>query len=314
MRLVFMGTPEHALPCLEALLEAGHEVVGVCCPPDRPAGRGRRPQEPAVKRLAAQRGLAVFQYPSLRAADAQEGLRALRPEALVVAAYGKLLPKEILGIPSLGSLNVHPSLLPRHRGPSPVVTAILEGDEVTGVTVMLLDEGMDTGPILAQREAPVREEDTTPSLTARLFRLGAALLVEVLPRWARGDLQPRRQDEARATNTRLVRKEDGQVDWRAPAVRIERRIRAYQPWPGTYTWWRGSLLKVLQAEALPGAVVGAEPGQVVDLEGHQREPIVVATGEGLLLLQRVQLEGKRPVDMEEFLRGHAGFTGSRLPS
>jgi len=309
MRLVFMGTPDYAVPCLAALLEAGHQVLAVYTSPDRPRGRGRRLEPPPVKAFAQERGLPVHQPPSLRLPQAQEGLASLGPQAIVVAAYGKILPPQVLRIPPLGCLNVHPSLLPRHRGPSPVVTALLEGDAVTGVTVMLLDEGMDTGPILAQREEPILPEDTTPTLTERLFRLGAVLLVETLPRWAAGELTPRPQDPARATVTRLVRKEDGLIPWGASAERIARMVRAYQPWPGAYTRWRGQLLKVHQAEPLSPGHPRGRPGEVLFLEGRGA---VVVTGEGLLRLQRVQLEGKRPMAVEEFLRGHPAFIGSRL--
>lgn len=308
-----MGTPSYAVPVLEALLGAGHRVAGVYTQPDRPAGRGLRPEAPPVKRYALERGLAVFQPQSLRSPGALEELRALAPRAIVVAAYGKFLPPEVLRLPPLGCLNLHPSLLPRHRGPSPVQAAILEGDEVTGVSIILLDEGMDTGPILAQVEEPIRDTDTAATLTERLFNIGARLMVETLERWDRGLLSPTPQDHARATVTRRIAKEDGEMDFSRPAVYLWRMVRAYQPWPGAYTRWEGRLLKVL--EALPLEAQGeAPPGTVVALPRGSPAPVGVVAGRGVLALLRLHLEGRRPLPAEEFLRGHPRFIGARLPS
>jgi len=313
MRLVFMGTPDYAIPVLSALLEAGHEVVGVYTQPDKPAGRGREVVPPPVKRYALERGLPIFQPPSLRQPKAVDALRALAPEAIVVSAYGKLLPPEVLHLPPLGCLNLHPSLLPRWRGPAPIVFTLLEGDSVTGVTIILLDEGMDTGPILAQVQEPVRPDDTARTLTERLFRLGAGLMVETLERWGRGEVTPQPQDEARATVTRLIRKEDGRMDFSLPAVRLERMVRAFDPWPSAWTTWKGKVLKVLRAVVVD-APAPTGPGEVVALPPGGPAPVAVGTGEGLLGLLRLHLEGGRPLEAEAFLRGHRDFVGSRLPS
>ena len=308
LRVVFMGTPSFAAPVLSGLLDAGHEVAGVYTRPDRRAGRGRRLLAPEMKSFAAERGLPVLQPPSLREEEAQRILAALSPELMVVAAYGLLLPPAVLDIPPLHCLNIHPSLLPRHRGPSPVAAAIMEGDEETGVTVMRLDEGMDTGPIVARRSARIDGEETGETLTARLFQMGADLLVDTLPAWSKGEIEPQPQDEALATVTPRLSREDGDIDWSLPAVRTARQVRAYHPWPGAYTTWGGRSLKVIEAAAREAGGVG-EPGRVVSL-GRGR--MGVATGEGVLELWRVQLEGRSAVDAAGFLAGHPGAVGSVL--
>ncbi|MFN3975053.1 MAG: methionyl-tRNA formyltransferase [Dehalococcoidia bacterium] len=313
MRLVFMGTPAFAIPVLEALLTAGHQVVGVFTQPDKPAGRGRQPEPPPIKVWAQGKGLPVFQPPTLRRAEAQETLRRLAPDAVIVAAYGKILPPEVLNIPPLGCLNLHPSLLPRYRGPSPVPAAILNGDAVTGVTVMLMDAGLDTGPLLAQREEPIRDEDTAHTLTERLFLLGASLMVETLERWARGGISPLPQDPVQATTTPLLTKEDGWLDFAHSAERLWRAVRAYDPWPGAFTRWKGRMLKVLAARPWPEDTVHP-PGTVVALPRGAPAPVGVQCGRGILALLRLHLEGRRPVGCSEFLAGYRDFVGSRLPS
>ena len=298
---------------LEAVIGAGHDVIGVYTRPGRPAGRGRRPSTPEVQRYALDRGIPVFQPVSLRRdEEARRHLIELAPDVIVVAAYGLFLPADILESPPLRCLNVHPSLLPRHRGPSPVATAVLDGDEATGVTVMRLDEGMDTGPIVAQEETAIGPEETTEELTARLFRMGADLLVETLLRWARGEVQARPQDEAQATATTRLSREDGEIDWGRPAAYTARQVRAYLPWPGSFTHWQGRLLKVLEASAHgPDSEASFDVGRVVSLDGRG---VGVATGDGILGLRRVQLEGRRPVSAAELLAGHPDFIGSVLGS
>jgi methionyl-tRNA formyltransferase len=317
MRIVFMGTPEFAVPVLLALLEAGHQVPAVVTQPDRAAGRGRRSQASPVKTWALARGLTVLQPPSFRQPEAVAELAATTPQALVVAAYGKLLPAAVLKVPPLGVLNVHPSLLPRHRGPSPVAAAILQGDEVTGVTVMLLDQGMDTGPILAQQTlGPIGPEETTGSLTPRLFHLGAQLLVLALGQWERGEVSPAPQDPDLATASSRITKEDGLLDFQQPAQQLWRQVRAYQPWPGAYTRWQGRLLKLLETALVPETAPASAvaPGRVVLLPPGAQTPYAVGTGQGLLGLQRLQLEGGRPMAADELQRGHPAFAEARLPS
>lgn len=313
-----MGTPRLAVPSLERLLADGHEILAVYTQPDRPAGRSGAPAPSPVKQAALEHDLQVRQPRSLRRPEEQAALRALAPDLLVVAAYGLILPQAVLDIPRLGGLNVHPSLLPRHRGASPVAGALLAGDAETGVTIMLMDAGMDTGPILAQRRVPVLPDDTAATLTSKLAVIGADLLGETIPLWAEGRLQPQPQDDSLATVTRLLRKEDAALDWTRPAEDLARQVRAYQPWPGTATTWNGKRLEVLEAEAEGPEQRNGEAAALHDIGGpvtviaRGRNGAAVLTGRGLLRLKRVQLEGRRALPIEEFLRGAAGFVGARL--
>lgn len=311
-RVVFMGTPNFAVPVLKALI-GRYKIVAVVTQPDRRAKRGNKLLASPVKSVALAHNLPVLQPLSLRHPDVVAELRALSPDVIVVAAYGHILPAEVLAIPPMGCLNVHASLLPRHRGAAPVSAAILAGDEETGVTIMLMDEGMDTGPILSQVACPISSQDTRESLRARLAQLGADLLMDTLPRWLAAEdmankIEPQPQDHDQATYCYLIAKEDGLIDWSQPAVEICRSCRAYCSWPGIYTYWRGKLLKVLSAESLPQWSGEAEPGQVMALD----EGLAVATGEGSLLLGEVQLAGKRALSAQDFARGQRDFVGSVL--
>ena len=313
MRAIYMGTPSFAVPPLSRLVEEGYQVVGVYTQQDRPAGRGRGVASSPVKAYAQERGLPVFQPASLRSAKAQQELSSLNPDVIVIAAYGRILPSEVLRLAKWGCVNIHPSLLPRHRGPSPVAFTLLEGDEVAGVSLMLLDEGMDSGPMIAQEEEEILPQDNVATLTDRLFRKGAALLVKTLPLYCQGQILPRLQDESRATYARKLTKEDGIIQWELPALSLWRQMRAYSPWPGSYTYWRGRVLKVLEAEPIQ-SVESYTPGTVVALTGTGVTSLGVATGEGVLRLNRVQLEGKKALDAVDFLRGYGEFLGSVLPS
>ncbi|MFC1935356.1 methionyl-tRNA formyltransferase [Chloroflexota bacterium] len=315
MRIVFMGTPDFALPVLEGLRAGGYQVVGVLTRPDRPAGRGRRVTSPPVKTYSQRHGLALSQPPSLRREGVVQQLRSLSPDAIIVAAYGRIVPPEVLAIPPRGVLNLHPSLLPKYRGSSPVATALLEGDSVTGVTIILMDQGLDTGDIVAQRQTSILPRETAGELTYRLFRLGAHLLLEVLPAWEAGAITPVPQDEEQATSTRLYVKEDGELDWALPAVALDRRLRAFHPWPGCYTHWEGKLLKVLEGVLLgDGAAQVGGPGKVVTLARESGPAVAVVTGQGLLGLGKVQLEGRKPQSIEAFARGYSRFLNAQLPS
>ena len=320
MRSIFMGTPHYVIPVLEGLLSLGGQVVGVYLPPDKPRGRGQATVSSSVKSFAIEHGIEVFQPISLRQAYVQEELSSLRPDVIVVAAYGKLLPPEVLSIPQHGCVNIHPSLLPKYRGPSPVATAILEGEMRTGVTVMLMDEGMDTGPVLASRPVEIAVDATTESLTPLLFELGAGLLQETLPLWVSGEINPQPQDDSLSTVTKRLEKADGEIGWETPAEDLERRLRAFTPWPGLFTHWNGRSLKIISARALfyaesGGATIlgGNRPGEVVPLQ-QAGEAVGVVTGQGVLGIETLQLEGKRPASSEEFLRGYRDFMGSVLPS
>ncbi|MBI2908833.1 MAG: methionyl-tRNA formyltransferase [Chloroflexi bacterium] len=315
MRIVFMGTPEFAVPSLEKLMASRHRLMTVYTQPDSPAGRGRELRQSPAKRLALAHGLTVVQPISLKWRGEVERLASFEPDAIVVAAYGLLLPQRVLDLPPLGCLNAHPSLLPRHRGPTPVPGAIMAGDEETGVTIMLLDAGMDTGPILSQRKAPIEPEDTTGSLSVRLAVIGADLLMETLEDWEDHLLIPSSQDDSKATYTKRLTKEEGEIDWNLPAVTLWRKVRAFQPWPGCYTRWQGKLIKLLEVTPLAGS---GRAGEVVVLK---EAPEVLAdihvgvmTSEGTLGVRRLQLEGRKPMSGEEFVRGQRGFVGAVLPS
>jgi len=315
LRFVFMGSPEFAVPPLEYLLVNHYQVVAVYTPLDRPAGRGRALASPPVKRVALAWGLPVVQPASLKEAGVVEQLTGFSPDVIVVAAFGQILPRSVLAMPRLGCINIHPSLLPRFRGASPVVSAILAGDEFTGVSIMLMDEGLDTGPVLARAQIPISTPDTTGSLTTKLSWLGARLLGEVLVHWTRGELTPRPQNESGATYSGPITKEDGEIDWHLPAVDIWRRVRAFNPWPGCYTRWRGKNLKIIEAVPLPEERT-FKVGQVMALtsvpEGS-KAGFGVGTGGGVLGILRVQLEGKQVLSAAEFLRGQREFMGAVLP-
>ncbi len=314
IKVIFMGTPSPVVPVLHRLHDMQDvEVVAAITPPDRPRGRGRQPEAPPVKQAAETLGIPVLQPTNLRGESTHVELAALAPDVAVVAAYGKLLPQAVLALPPNGCLNLHPSLLPRHRGPSPVATAILEGDTVTGVSLMLLDEGMDTGPVIAQQDHGLTGNENAGELTDTLFALGAVLLAESLAPWANGHLMARAQDGSAATISRKLERGDGQVDWSLPAETLDRQCRAFAPWPGLYTEWQGKMVKLLETGPLPtNASDGISAGRVVaDADGAG---LSVATGRGMLLLRRLQMEGRRAVSGDEFLRGYPEFVGSILGS
>lgn len=304
-RIVFMGTPEFAVPILDALTHTTHQLVGVYTRPDKPAGRGNKLQPSPVKQLALARDLPIFQPSTLRQPEIIDELRALAPDLIIVAAYGLILPPEVLAIPPRGCVNAHASLLPRYRGAAPIPAAILAGDRETGITLMQMDAGLDTGPILVQHSFPISDEDTTATLTAKLANAAAALIIEYLPAILAGTLTPRPQDESRATIVRTLRKEEGKIDWTQSAVDIARRVRAFNPWPSAYTFWNDTPLKILRAQA-SNQQTNAEPGQVVMLG----KDIGVATGNGTLILKEIQLAGKRAMKIEEFVRGQREFIGA----
>jgi methionyl-tRNA formyltransferase len=306
-RIVFMGTPEFAVPALLALTES-HQVVGVVTQPDRPAGRGRKVVAPPVKEAALARGLPIIQPETLRMAEAMRRLVSWRPDLIVVAAFGQILRTPVLALPPHGCLNVHASLLPRYRGAAPIPAAILAGDLVTGVTLMHMDEGLDTGPILARAECPITPDDTAAALTGKLAHLGAELLIEALPGWLSGKIQTQDQDDAQATYCRALKKEDGLLDWTCSALHLDRQVRACDPWPGAYTTWQGQLLKVLRARPRTAWTGEGRPGQVVSLEAG----IGVVSGEGVLELSEVQLAGRKPLAADLFTRGQRGMIGGYL--
>jgi methionyl-tRNA formyltransferase len=309
VRTVFMGTPQFAVTILESLLQSSCQVLAVYTQPDKPAGRGRPVVFPPVKNLALERQIPVIQPETFKLNEVVKKLASFQPELIIVAAFGAILPKEVLSLPRFACLNVHPSLLPRHRGPSPVANTILCGDELTGVTIMLMDAGMDTGPILAQEKVKISSMNTTGSLSSRLAEVGAKLLLETLPKWLGSELKPQAQDESQATYSKLITGEDAEIDWHLSAVELWRRVRAYNPWPICYTWCQGKRLKI--HSAIPcGGVARGGMGKVIALS--ESLGVGVVTGDGILGLCQVQLEGKREMSVDDFVRGKRDFIGCVL--
>lgn len=308
MRLVFMGTPHFAVAPLNNLVLNNYEVAAVYTKKDKPTGRGQELSFSPVKQAALSLGLKVLQPGSLRKPEARNELAALAPDVIVVAAFGQILPPEVLNIPRYGCINIHPSLLPRHRGAAPVVSTILAGDRWGGVSVMRMDEGLDTGPVIAQAQVLLRDEDQTGSLSDKLSLISAQMLCDILPCWVKGEIAPRPQDDALATYFKPIEKEAGEVDWNLPAEDIWRQVRAYQPWPGSFTRFGAKSFKIL--EASPVACIA--PGGVGTVVSINRGCGVV-TGCGILELLRIQIEGKQAMSAADFIRGQRNFIGSVLP-
>ena len=318
-RLVFMGTPEFAVPSLAALLDAGYDLVGVLTKEDQPAGRGQKLEASAVKQLAQAHGLTIQQPRTLRAAEARAALAGLAPDVIVVAAYGLILPQEVLDLPRFGCINVHGSVLPRWRGAAPIAAAILAGDVEAGVSIMRMDAGVDTGPMLSAAYLPIAADDTTGTLTPKLAALGADLLVRTLPRWLAGELAAIPQPEEGVTWAPRITKEEGQIDWSEPAALIERRVRAVPAladgvhaleWAGV-EGAAGADGSGVRDRSQGTGVRGQEPGTVI---AGKAGSAGVITGRGVLWLEEVQLAGKRATPIGAFLQGARGFVGSRLPS
>jgi methionyl-tRNA formyltransferase len=307
MRLVFLGTPQFAVPTLAALLDAGHDVALVVTQPDRPGRHGQRPVPPAVARYARERGLPLWQTSTLRGDDAEARLRAVDAPVMALAAFAALVPKNVLALPRHGILNVHPSLLPRWRGASPIQAALRAGDTETGVSIIRLVQAMDAGPILLQQSAPIAPDDDYLTLEPRLAELGARLLVDALRQVARGTAREQPQDEAAATYSGRIERADALVDWHQPAVSIANQVRAYRGWPQAHTTWDARLLKLLRAHPTPGPA-SAPPGTVAAVAGT----LAVATAAGALAVDELVLEGKRPQPGADFLRGYPAIVGARL--
>jgi methionyl-tRNA formyltransferase len=305
-RIVFFGTPSFSTPSLEGLLRGRDQVVAVVTQPDREKGRGRRVVPSPVKETALRHGVALLQPERVKEEAFHESMRSLDPDLFVVVAYGRILPGSLLRIPRYGAVNVHASLLPFYRGASPIAWAILRGEEKTGVTTMLLDEGMDTGGVLLQREALIGERETAETLHDRLAPLGAGLLVETLERMKAGTIVPTPQNSSEATYAPPLSKENGKIDWALEASEIDRQVRAFYPWPGAFTGWEGRLLKVSKGRVRDEAV-GDEPGRIVWVAS---DFIEVATGRGRFLMEEVQEEGKRKMSVKDFLSGHAIHVGA----
>jgi len=308
MRIVFMGTPAAAAVTLERLLESPDPVVGAVTQPDRPAGRGQKTIPSPVRRVAEGRKIPVLTPEKIRDQHFFDALKSWAPELIVVVAYGRILPRSILELAPQGCLNVHYSLLPKYRGAAPIAWTILNGEERSGVTTMKLVEKMDAGPILLQEEVPIAPYETQASLEAKLTPVGARLLLETIRRLKEGRLTPKIQKEEEATYAPMLKKEDGKIDWNQPARAIERRVRAFYPWPSAYTHWKGKLLKVHRAAVAP-IDESSPPGQVIRADSGG---LLIATGRDALSLEEVQLENKKRLAAAEFLKGARIAKGDHL--
>jgi methionyl-tRNA formyltransferase len=308
LKIVFMGTPEFAVPTLESLHASRHALALVVTQPDRPKGRGRVLAAPAVKETAQRLGLPVTQPHKIGESAFVQTIERLAPDALVVAAYGKIIPQSLLDLPALGAVNVHPSLLPKYRGPAPIQWPLIHGDPETGVTIIQLNAQMDAGDILLQEKTAIASADSTESLHDRLAEMGAVLLVKTLDGLAENTITPRPQDHEQATLAPMLKKSDGRIDWQMEARALERRIRALNPWPGTFTFYGQERLKILHAKVIPRPAKAA-PGTVV--AGFDDE-LRVATGDGLLSVEMVQGASGKRLSIGDYLRGHAMPPGTRL--
>ena len=305
MKIVFMGTPDFAVGALESLVEAGHEVTAVVTQPDKPKGRGKEMQQTPVKECAIKHGIEVFQPVKIKTPEAVEVLKGYGADLFVVAAFGQILSKEILEMPKYGCVNIHASLLPKYRGAAPIQWAILDGEKETGVTIMQMNEGLDTGDMLTKVIVPIEDTDTGESLFDKLAEAGAKLLIETIPQIEAGTLQPEKQDDSLSTYARMIKKEMGLIDWKKEAVVLERLVRGMNSWPSAYTHFNGKTLKIWEA----GVEVSerkAEPGTVVEVT---KSSVKVQTGQDLLVLKQIQLEGKKRMDVAAFLLGYKVETG-----
>lgn len=304
MKLIFMGTPDFAVPCLESLINAGHEVLGVFTQPDKPVGRKQIMTPPDVKVCAVKHGLTVYQPNSMRDGTAMEIIRELDPEVMVVAAYGKILPKEMLVFPRYGCINVHGSLLPKYRGAAPIQWSVINGDAETGVTIMQMGEGVDTGDILLQRAIPIGVDDTAESMFEKLSNLGGEAIVEALDLLGRGELFPEKQDESLATYASMLNKEIALIDWNKTGTQVHNLVRGLYSWPIAYTTLGGKKLKIIRTSPCEKS---GKAGTVIALD-----PLTIACGDGSVIIRELQLEGKKRMDSKTFLVGHQLTIGEQL--
>ena len=303
MKIVFMGTSDFAVPALNLLMKNHEDVVGVITRPDRPKGRGRKVTAPPVKKFAQCMGLNIFQPENVKDELFIAQLKALHPDVIVVAAFGQFLPNKILTIPPLGCVNIHPSLLPRYRGPAPINWVIINGEKKTGVTTMLLNDGMDSGDIFLQREVEIQEDDTAEILNDRLAKIGAKLLMETLCRLKKNSIAPIPQDHSKATVVPILKKDDGLIDWTKDSLQISDLIRGLIPWPCAYTHLQGRTLKIFKAKALERNSTEITPGTVTEI---CKEGITVSTGKGFLLIKEIQLQDHKRMNAADFIRGCRG--------
>ncbi len=308
MKIIFMGTPDYAAAALEALLEAGHEVTAVVTQPDRAKGRSGQVQCTPVKECAVRHGIAVLQPVRVKAPEAIEELKKYEADVYVVAAFGQILSKEILALPRFGCVNIHASLLPKYRGAAPINQCIIDGEQETGVTIMQMDAGIDTGDILTQKKVIIEDKETAETLFDKLSQAGAALIVETLPMIERGEITPVKQDESLAGYVKMMDKSRGKIDWASDAVSIERLVRGLNPWPSAYTSCQGKTVKIWRSDVVV-AEAAQQPGTIVSVG---KDFFDVACGSGNLRIYELQLEGKKRMDTKSFLLGNPWKAGMLL--
>lgn len=308
MRVIFMGTPDFSVGTLEALIQAGHQVVLAVTQPDKPKGRGGKMQFPPVKETALEHGIPVFQPRKVREPENIEELRKYQADVIVVVAFGQILPREILELTPYGCINVHASLLPSYRGAAPIQWAVINGETVSGVTTMQMDEGLDTGDMLLKTEVPLEPEETGGSLHDKLAAAGASLCVRTLKALEEGTVTPKKQGESPTAYASMLKKEMGEIRWEDPAISIERLIRGLNPWPSAYTGWQDKTMKIWEAEILEEDS-GQEPGTVVRVD---KDGFLVQTGKGLLKVTALQIPGKKRMEADAFLRGYSMEPGEKL--
>lgn len=309
MRIIFMGTPDFSVGTLEALVEAGHEVVLAVTQPDKPKGRGKEMQFTPVKECALRYGIPVFQPKKVRDPECVEELKKYQADVCVVIAFGQILPKEILEMTPYGCINVHASLLPSYRGAAPIQWAVIRGEKISGVTTMQMDEGLDTGDMLEKTEIILDEKETGGSLHDKLAEAGAKLCVHTLDKLVQGDLTPQKQGESPTEYARMLDKKLGDINWEQSAVEIERLIRGLNPWPSAYTDWNGKTMKIWEADAVPGENTEKAPGTITDVT---KDDFAVQTGDGQLRVRALQIPGKKRMEADAFLRGYQVKVGEHL--
>lgn len=309
MRIIFMGTPDFSVPTLEALVASGHEVVAVVTQPDKPKGRGKEIHMSPVKECALQHNIPVYQPVRARDEAFVEEMRALNPDAMVVIAFGQILPKSLLDLPKYGCVNIHASLLPKYRGAAPIQWAVIDGEKESGVTIMQMDEGLDTGDMLAKAIVPLDEKETGGSLFDKLSEAGGRLCVETLAKLEKGEIIPEKQGESPTAYASMLDKKMGNIDWNKSAVVIERLVRGLNPWPSAYTHLDGKTLKIWACDVLPQSASKGESGEILEVT---KDAIHVQTGDGILVLREIQLAGKARMDAGAFLRGYKVVPGTVL--
>ena len=309
MKIVFMGTPDYAATALEAILQAGYEVTGVVCQPDKPKGRSGALAACPVKECALKYNLPVFQPERIKRPEAVAELKKFPADVFVVAAFGQILSEEILTMPKYGCINIHASLLPKYRGAAPIQWCIVDGEKETGVTIMQMDAGIDTGDILFTKKVEITDEETGGSLFDKLSQAGAELIVEALPKIEAGEVHPVKQDEALSNYARMLKKEDGQINWKRPAEEIGRQVRGMDPWPSAYTYYKGKQFKIWKAQAVDGGTEGLQPGTIAQIE---KQGIWIACGSGMLQVTEAQLEGKKRMSAADLMNGRSLEMNERL--